>query len=1536
MNTNHYKTKKFLSMISKRYFLVLALALAGVTAEAQTNYVFNNATYGYVINNSGNPGVSTTFTKSAIWVASADMSNTTSRDVHSYSDDTKYMTRSGTSLGFTTTADTRWRRTNGGYLRYNFNNNTNYYLKYTGTAFDLNSTQNSGERFTATVITLSNVNAINPSVSITAEAGITGGGIQLTPEIGTCYPACTSATVNGTTYYWTATTEASTTRPTITDWSDATLTWTVTTGAAYANVNSNGLVTITGNPTGNIVVRLGVSKGDYTNNNAATITLTRGTSAGGVSTVTEITGPTLSPTSAALYLNDSQEFTSTASAASVTLTTPAHTTLTGGGNTYYYYEDTLYATINDFSTSTEGDPVDVTLTWALSGDAADYLTRSRETSTTTVTHNTQSPSDLTATLTVTATATNATSKTATATIMAYGPMVAPTITQTGNTITLSSANTGATIYYTTDGTTPTEESTEYTVPFDLTTSPTTVKAIAVRDGHASTVASQTFQIQLPAPVITIDNDGLATITAEYGATIHYTTDGTTPTASSPTYSAPVQLTNPQTIKAIAVKDGFITSEVAIADFINSGMSGGIVVLDDREDHNWSYYNAAPDIDYPSDVLLSPEPRNVKITYRGGSVAGASAVAVSTTEPQNEFVYYKTIEKLAWGNGTGRWLTGNYAYRTIPNPFSKRPRTNGTTGNNGFWGFNGWKVISGGQYIQEYGNGETIPADQLIHFVDLPAGNNGNGEIVLEAQWTVASVVTTNSNITGNLNGMNGTSYETNFIVYTDNGIHTVSGLTTEATISSNYPNGDPAGSNGPATISNFTTSTAAVKLEYIKIGDGITPTHPIKPTTPSTTALGSGTFTADGEGWLIVGRGCTGTVNYVHSNGGGGRRFRIESGKYHYMFLRQYSTNNGGNTNQNNFGRIVLGCDYDRAADDGEPGNGTGDNTKLRVVNYCTLNGGTSAASVDDNELLDITVKSGYYGFSANRSLFQNSQDPDGYGLGIGGNTDKYYDGWHTEDYTTIGPDNTTPITYQLSPNLLDNANNSFKWLGLMSFYVGPTRGAGKGGVNRMLVEGGEFCSINGGGTSPGNDNTIGFYFRMKGGWVKGAVYGTASITNANGSRRLVFTGGEVNGWVAGACNGTDFGNDGDNYYGINNGICYIYAGGSTEFRSHDGEGHYNNAYGLVGHVEGGQIFGAGRGLAPQRDGNPTYCGSTTTAYVAVADEAYVEQNVYGGGYNGITQNSYVYILGGTVGKKVFGGTARAVSTRVNNNNWWCDKTIIRMYGGTVKGGIYGGHDETGLQYGDAEVTIYGGTVGDPNALNDPSKMGFVHGGGFGDKTVTGGNVIVTIGDDEHAAGPTIYGEVYGGSALGNTNATARLDLGTTYPPTPQTVNVVDTTYNPGKVTNVILNKGAVHGNVYGGALGQKNGVNGATSNINAYVFGPVNVTVNGGYAINVFGCNNINGRPRLAVDVFIKGGTIAESVFGGGNMADYIGNPTVTVSGGLVMQHVFGGGFAAEVDGNTFVLVKDRAKIFRNVYGGGNMGKVTGDTQVIVNGEPD
>ena len=70
------------------------------------------------------------------------------------------------------------------------------------------------------------------------------------------------------------------------------------------------------------------------------------------------------------------------------------------------------------------------------------------------------------------------------------------------TIEITNNTEGATIYYTTDGTEPSESSTQYTGPFTITET-TTVKAVAIKDGIASAVSEAIYSLVVNQPTSTI-------------------------------------------------------------------------------------------------------------------------------------------------------------------------------------------------------------------------------------------------------------------------------------------------------------------------------------------------------------------------------------------------------------------------------------------------------------------------------------------------------------------------------------------------------------------------------------------------------------------------------------------------------------------------------------------------------------------------------------------------------------------------------------------------------------------------------------------------------------------------------------------------------------------------------------------------------------------------------------------------------------------------------------------------------------------------
>ncbi len=151
----------------------------------------------------------------------------------------------------------------------------------------------------------------------------------------------------------------------------------------------------------------------------------------------------------------------------------------------------------------------------------------------------------------------------------YAPTFSPSAGtfNTAQSVTLSCATDGATIYYSLDGTTPTSE---YTGAIDIT-STTTITAVAKKDGFSdSQEASATYTLKCATPSISPDggtsNTGSQEVTLNCeteGATIYYSIDGSDPATE---YTAPFTVTESASVKAIARKAGWTDSELASATF----------------------------------------------------------------------------------------------------------------------------------------------------------------------------------------------------------------------------------------------------------------------------------------------------------------------------------------------------------------------------------------------------------------------------------------------------------------------------------------------------------------------------------------------------------------------------------------------------------------------------------------------------------------------------------------------------------------------------------------------------------------------------------------------------------------------------------------------------------------------------------------------------------------------------------------------------------------------------------------------------------
>ena len=148
----------------------------------------------------------------------------------------------------------------------------------------------------------------------------------------------------------------------------------------------------------------------------------------------------------------------------------------------------------------------------------------------------------------------------------------------GTQVTISCATEGATVYYTTDGSTPSASSTKYAGAITISKA-MTIKAMAVKDGNYtnSEVVSVSFTIKAREIVATpafsisggeVEEGTQVTIScATSGATVYYTTDGSTPSTSSAKYTGAITISKAMTIKAMAAKSGYYTnSAVASANY----------------------------------------------------------------------------------------------------------------------------------------------------------------------------------------------------------------------------------------------------------------------------------------------------------------------------------------------------------------------------------------------------------------------------------------------------------------------------------------------------------------------------------------------------------------------------------------------------------------------------------------------------------------------------------------------------------------------------------------------------------------------------------------------------------------------------------------------------------------------------------------------------------------------------------------------------------------------------------------------------------
>jgi glucosylceramidase len=240
------------------------------------------------------------------------------------------------------------------------------------------------------------------------------------------------------------------------------------------------------------------------------------------------------------------------------------------------------------------------------------------------------------------------------------------------TVTISDTTSGASIYYTTNGATPTTSSTLYSAPIAISAT-TTIEAIA-SDAPTytnSNVATATYTINLPAAATPTFSPAPGTFTSAQsvlladtttGASIYYTTNGSTPTTASTLYSlsTPIAVSSTTTINAIAVAPGFSNSAVATGTYTINGPAVSVVETTNDETQLMA---AQPSVNFgtgstadagTNTVIVDPTQQYQSIEGFGAAFTDSAADLLMNVEPAASLP--GTLNDLFTRNGDGIGLS----------------------------------------------------------------------------------------------------------------------------------------------------------------------------------------------------------------------------------------------------------------------------------------------------------------------------------------------------------------------------------------------------------------------------------------------------------------------------------------------------------------------------------------------------------------------------------------------------------------------------------------------------------------------------------------------------------------------------------------------------------------------------------------------------------------------------------------------------------------------------------------------------------------
>lgn len=516
-----------------------------------------------------------------------------------------------------------------------------------------------------------------------------------------------------------------------------------------------------------------------------------------------------------------------------------------------------------------------------------------------------------------------------------------------------------------------------------------------------------------------------------------------------------------------------------------------------------------------------------------------------------------------------------------------------------------------------------------------------------------------------------------------------------------------------------------------------------------------------------------------------------------------------------------------------------------------------------------------------------------------------------------------------------------------------------------------------------------------------GALFGDSNIT-ISGSPTIsgnIYGAGRGNNFTSKTYNAIVIGNSNITLGGTPTITGAIYGGGNGVISNPSiaeltGETNINITTSLENNIYGGGNY------ATTNETNVYLKSGTTTG------------NIYGGGKNAQATTTHVYIQGGTA-STIYGGSDSEGNVRTTNING-TSGTVSTIYGGNYLAGvstttnvtingtkistaIYGGGNQATttttnitltnstsqipLVYGggkNANVTttnincngasinnVYGGS-GDGGNINktnvkiNSSTVTTVYGGNRNGGTVTQANIIGTGGQ---------VANIYGGGSKTSTGTTTSVDTTTI---TINGTKITSSIYGAGRLnsstgtTNVTLtSSSATIPNVYGGGYSTTSGV--TTTNVNCNgatitnVYGgssnggnvdKTNIKINSGTVNNIYGGNYNSGEVTQSTNIIMQGGTISNSMYGGGRgtsskvgTTENSATSNVHITKGTINGNIYGGGYDSVIYGDTNVSIGgiDSSReldinIAGNIYGGAKATTtshigVTGTSNVNING---